>query len=142
MPGSPTSIISRPWTSKVSSSAWRSLSIFGSRPTDAGRAADERALRQGLDALLAGASALVLRGLRRPDRAQPPVCLGRARPLVGALLEKVHDQLLEIRRDVRGVPRGPDRLGALVLGDHRHEVVALERRAAGGHLVQEGAERI
>ena len=138
MPGSPTSITSRPLPDSVSSNSALSAS-------SSCRAPDEAPERTGL-----GHGRGSGRGHRGRGRGhldlQPPQLrdnrgrVGRTRR--GILLEQREHERLD-RWQHRGVvPRGRHRRGVEVLGDDGDRVVAEERRAPGEHLVERRPERV
>ena len=77
------------------------------------------------------------RRLERPARGR-----GAGRPIVGRLGEQLEHHPVERRRDLGAMARGGDGVGAQVLADDRHRVLARERRFAGEQLVDQRPERV
>ena len=77
---------------------------------------------------------------RGGDRA--PRLGGALRAVVGRLREQVEHDAVKRRGDLRPMARRGDRLGAEVLADDRHRVLARKRRLTGDQLVEHRPERV
>ena len=79
----------------------------------------------------------------RLDSRQPRFDVRSARrAVVGRLGQEIHDQRLQPSGDLGVEPGRQHGAGIQVLGDHRHRVLAEERRPPGEHLVQNRTERV